>query len=795
MRSELRSAFRVFTKSPMFAATVLATIALGIGPGSAVFSVVDTVLLRPLPYPEPERLVRIWGWDKKADRRYLELSASEFRMLRDDAKSFTVVVAFSNARRSLADTDGRATRVTTARITKGFLSLLGASFARGRGFSDEEFRQQKDVVILSYDFWRARYGGQPDIVGTKIFIRQAVHDVVGVLAADQRFPQDADVLKPIKDAEMSDNDRELLVLGRLRPGVGAEQANDEAASLVQRAALRDVASAGRFTAWTQPLRSMLVKDIRAVLLMLLAAVSLVVVMASVNVASLLLARAGVRRREMAIRAALGAGRRRLAMLCLTESLALAGAGGLLGLAVGQVLLRVMITMVPPELPRLARVGLDARATVIIVGVTLVCGLLFGLAPALIESRQDLRFGTTASRSGTFWPAGAQLRHVLVVAQIVMSMAMIAGATQVAGSFRHLLDFDRGFRNVHLLEIRVGSVEAASKSAIIDRYNRLQARTRSIAGVAGVEMANFSAMDVRSFRLAVQVEGTDSARPPVQVSAGVVSTGYFSAIGLPVLAGRDFAAERDYAGAEPVAIVNEAFAETLVSGNTAVGRRVKTPGVTGGSEIRRIVGVVADLKPEVQLVAAPAIYMPFGQEVWPDMHLLISMPGRDPAIAVPVIREQIWADSPTVVLDNIGTLEDKVARTLVAPRFNAAVVSVLAGVALVLAAVGLYGLLSQFVWSRRRELAIRRAVGAGASRIVMLVVAQGLMLTAAGLTIGLPAALAASRLLSSLLYEVRWTDASAFVLSAIIIVSVGALACLIPAFRAVRINPVTALRDE
>jgi predicted permease len=408
MRHELRSAFRQFTRSPFFALTVLATIALGIGPSAAVFTVVDAVLLRPLPYPEPDRLVRVWGWDTAGDRRFLELTPAELEALRHEDRSLAAVAGYSTASRDLADTDGRATRVTVARVSAGFLSLLGSSFELGRGFSDEEIEGQQAVVILTHRLWAGRYGGRPDVLGRKVFLRGEAHEIVGVLAADQEFPQGADLLRPIRDVEVEDGDRELLVLARLRPGGGIERASAEAAAVVGRVADREAESRG-YRAWAQPLQSMLVKDVRAVLLTLLGAVGLLVLTVCVNVASLLLARATSRRREMAMRRAIGGGRRRLAALCLTESLVLAVAGGALGILLGHGLLRAILKLVPAEVPRFGQVALDARMTAVMALVVLVCGLLFGCRTTSITTPLSgaptarrmaisrLRFETRATR--------------------------------------------------------------------------------------------------------------------------------------------------------------------------------------------------------------------------------------------------------------------------------------------------------------------------------------------------------------------------------------------------------------
>ncbi len=792
MLHDIRHAFRMFAASRGFVLTVLVTIGLGIGAGSAVFSVVDAVLLRPLPYPQSERLVSIWASDLKTGRPYVELSPPEFRALRDGARSLAGVAAYSLARRDFADLDGRSTRVTAARVTNGFLSVLGASVTIGRGFSAEEYKRQQAVVILSHRLWTARYAAQHDILGKRIYIRQEPHEVIGVLARDQEFPRGADILRPIRDSEIEDEDREFLVVARLRPGVSAAVATDEAAALVQNVPDRDASSPHRFSAWVQPLQSMLVKDARMALLLLLAAVAVVVLMVCVNVAGLLLARAAARRKEMAVRAALGASRRRLASLCLAESLVLAGTGGLLGVGLGHLLLRAMIAIVPREVPRLNEVVLDARATAIMVGVALACGVLFGVAPAWTESRQDPRDGFDGSRSPTASPRRLWLRRALVTAQIMMSTVLIVAAAQIAAGFQHLVEFDRGFRHMDLLEMQVAPTRPESSDSIAALYDGVRRRVAALPAVRTVEFANFSAMDTRSLRRPIRIEGAESTRSPVEVNIGIVSPGYFQAIGARRLDGRLFAWEIDYKGAAPVAIVNQAFVDALLRDGPVLGRTLTIQDLSGQKP--RIVGVVADLKPSVQSVPAPTIYVPFGQQFWPAMHVTIGMASDDPVEAVPMIREQIWAAAPGVTLENVGTLRDKVARTLVTPRFNTAAVASFAMLALVLAAIGIYGLVALVVSSRRHEMAIRQAVGASPANIVGIVLRDGLMLAVAGMAAGLPAALAAARLLSSSLYGVVWWEPSTLLVAVMVTAGATLLASLFPAIRAVRADPVMVLRE-
>jgi len=798
-RLDVRFALRSLRKSPSFSIVVILTLALGIGAGAAVFSVVQTVLLRPLPYPEPDLLVGVWVRDTVSGQRYLDVSPSEFIALKEGARSLSKVAAYSLTVRQVADPAGRGTRLTVARATDGLLSLLGTSFAIGRDFSEEEYRLQKPVVILNHRLWKGRYTGEPDIIGKTIYIQQEPHEIVGVLSHDQEFPRGADILRPIRTSESEDGDREFSVLARLRHDVNIDRAGEEAALLVQGVSQQRSSPGsrpgGRFSASVQPLQTILVKDVRVVLLMLLAAVGLVVLMVCVNVAGLFLARAATRRREMALRAALGAGRTRLAGLCLAESLILSAAGGLLGIAFGHLLLKTIIALVPQEVPRLSQVVLDTPATALMAGVAIACGLLFGLAPAWMESIVDVRAGLAASKADFGRPRGLRFRRCLVTAQVVLSTILVAGAVQVTAGFQNMLEFDRGFRNLDLVEVQIDSRQAATPASTISLYDSLRSVVKGLPGVHSAEVANFSALFTRSLRRPIQIEAAESTRTPVEVNIGIVSPDYFQTLAVPLREGRYFSTATDYRGGPPVAIVNQAFVDALLPDSDPLGRLVDISDFSEPALKRRIVGVVADLRAGVQSVPAPTVHLPFGQEVWPSMNMLIGISTEDASMVVPLIREQIWAQAPDVTLDNIGTLRDKIAGSLITPHFSATAVTVLAMLALILASVGLYGLLTHLVSNRKRELAIRRAVGASNLGILLLVLRHGMTLTLAGLAIGVPGALISAQLVSASVYRVGWLDSSNLMTSVLVIGSVAILACLIPAIRAVRIDPIKALREE
>lgn len=797
MINDLKFACRSLSRNPGLMVAVLLTVGLGIGIASAVFSVVDHVLLRPLPYPEPDRLVRVWGADRKSGRRFQELSFQDFQALQQEARSFSSLAAFSLAPRRLEDEEGHPSTVTVARISEGFLKLLGAQLERGRAISPPEFQRRAKVAVLSHALWQGRFGGRDDVLQADIQVRNQVHRVIGVLPADWEYPPKADLFRPLYEPEMQDDDREFFVLARLAPVVSAAQAASEAAAIIERRADADPRTRGSYTAWVQPLQDMLVREARGPLLILLGAVSAVLLIVCLNVANLLLARGVTRRPEMALRSALGASRARLVRLVLWESLLLSLGGGLLGLLLGYAALEVLIAIAPGDIPRLLTVGLDGRVVAVMAAAALACGILAGVIPAWLDSRPSLHNGLASARRSSQGLQASRIRQGLVVFEVALATVLVVAAGLLASSFQRMIEFNRGFSQLSLLEVQIGPSERhthGSAEGILQLYDGLVARLLSLPGVRSVALSSASPMNPGGLRVAVKVEGAEA--PPQAGSAQLrfASHDFFAVAGIPLWDGRAFDPAIDRASSPRVAIVNRAFVQAFGLQAGAVGRTVALKSLGADAPDLRIVGAVEDLRPQVDSSPRPAVYVPFQQSPWAYMRLLVRL-GGEPAQAAPMLREQIWSVAPDVSVDSIQTLERMVSETLSGPRFSAALTGSFALLALILASLGLYGVVSYSVSRQAHELAIRQALGARRGNVVQLVLGRGLALLLAGAAAGIPAAASVAWLLSSQLYGVSPADLPAWLPAILILFSAGALACLLPARRALLIDPALILRDE
>lgn len=801
MINDLKFALRSLRRSLGLSAAVLLTMGLGIGVTTAVFSVVDHVLLRPLPYPDPERLVRVWGADRQSGQRHQELSFQDFEAIRRQVRSYEAAAAFSTAPRRLSGSEGHPAEVTVARVSEGFFEMLAARFERGRGFSPDEFRRRERAVVLSHRLWQSRYGGQDAALGAQFELRGESHRIIGVLPQDWEYPTQADLFRPLSDAEMEDDDREFFVLARLAPGASLEAASAESAAVIERLADADPQRRGRHTGWAQPLQAMLVRDVRTPLLMLLAAVGAVLLIVCLNVSNLLLARGISRRPEMALRSALGAGRGRLLALNLWESLLLACGGALLGLGLGYGVLQVLIALAPEGIPRLDALVLDLRIAAVMAAVALTCGLAAGLFPAWLDSNPRLRSAFAGNQTAGESRRGSRVRRGLVAVEVALATVLVVTAALLASSFRHMVEFERGFTRLSVLEIPVGLSQQdahSSSEALRDLFSRMQGRLESLPGVRSVALSSFSPMRPAGLRVPLGIEGVEVPAEQGRVQLRFVSHDFFSAAGIPILEGRSFDPAIDHASGVRTAIVNRAFADAYLpeAARMGVGRRILLPTFRQGEETEEVevVGVAADLRPSVDSLPRPAVYVPFQQRTWAYMRLLVQFSG-DPVQAVPMLREQIWRVAPDATLERIATLDQMVAQTLAGPRFSAALVGSFALLALLLAAVGIYGVVSYFVTRQARELALRRALGAREGGMAWLVLRRGLGLVLVGAAVGLPAAASAAWLLSSQLYQVRPGEPLVYLLTIAALSAAGTLASLLPVRRALLLDAAAVLREQ
>jgi putative ABC transport system permease protein len=785
MFQDLRFGLRMLRKHPGFTAIAVLTLALGIGINAAIFSVVDGVLLRPLPYPQADQLVRIWSANQATGQRYLETSYQDFQQFKQQSRAFASMAAFSYAPRVLRDEQGEPSHITVARVSNSFCAVLGLAPALGRDLSPEEMARGERSVMLSHRLWQSRYAAKPDVLSRSILIDGQPHTVVGVMPPSVSYPRTADLWRPLTEAEKEDDDPEYSIIARRAPGATLQQADAEISTIAQR-----IAQTGKEktrTAWVQTMQAMVVREVQTPLLVLLGAVALVLLIACANVASLLLARGLARGQEIAIRAALGAGRWRIVRQLLTESILIAALGGVVGLLLGAWALRAFVLLGAENIPRLNEVALDGRVIAVMIAVTTLAGIIFGLAPAFQSARLDLH---NALKSGNRNAGGSKhhLRQGLVIAEIALATVLVISAGLLIKSFSRLLSFDRGFRAENVLVVPL-NLRGQDNPQFVAFFERVLAETRALPGVESAALASRTPLAGQGLRFPFSIEGRP-ALPPQQLPQAVVGSitaEYFKTVGIPLLAGRAFN-EQDRAGGPAVAIINQTLAKSFFAHSEPVGQRLQSEG-----QSILIVGVAADVTPEAGAASRPVLYRPFSQ--FPLGGSLLLRTTSDPLSLVSTVRARIWALNPLMPLDQIYTLEQRVLETAASPRLTMLLVGLFAALGLALALVGIYGVMSYAVTERTREIGIRRALGAQEAAIVWAMLHQGVRLTALGLVIGLALSVGATRLLTTLLFNVSANDPLTFAGVASLLSVVALVACYLPARRATKVDPLVALRHE
>jgi putative ABC transport system permease protein len=808
---DLRYGARMLLNQPGFTLIAVLTLALGIGANTAIFSVIDGVLFRALPYAEPERLVLIWGKHAQQGEQQQQVSYLDFADIRQQRDIFDEAAAIFLQSLTLTE-QGGAERFRGMLVSANFFRLLGVEAVRGRAFSPEEEQPGNDkVVVISHRLWQNRFGVAEDIVGRKLKVNDESLTVVGVMPAgfDLEFPltpafriEDSDLWLPLTSAHRMAGSRGIYtyeVIARLQKGVEPAQARAALKAIGGRLeqAYPDTNRGRSFDLIS--LQQQMTGDVRPLLLILLAAVGAVLLIACVNVANLSLGRASARQKEIAIRAALGAGRGRLARQMLTESLLLALMGGAAGLLLAWWLVDALVKFPGLNLPRAEEVGIDARVLGFSFGLALLTGLLFGLIPALVAARPDLQQVLKDGGGRTSAGAGSRrLRSLLIVAEVSLAFLLLVGAGLLTGSFVSLLNVKVGFNTERLLTFAV-SLPAARASQTPQRvvfYQQLQTRLASLPEVESVGIVSSLPLSGHSNGAAVLVEG----RPlPAGEQAPTIgwqsaSAGYFKTIGIPVLRGRNFTAE-DAARAQRVAMINESLARRVFPNEDPVGRRVAFGAPRTQADWREIIGVVGDARHHtLEIEPEPRAYDLFEQSSSSSMFIVVRTAG-DPSRLANVARQQARELEPEAPVYLLATMDELVARSTATRRFSMLLVGGFALIALLLAAVGIYGVLSFAVSERRQEIGIRIALGAGRFDILRLVVGQALALTGAGMLIGLAGSLLLTRFMTNLLYGVSPTDPRILMLVAMALTLVALLACYIPARRATEVDPMITLRAE
>jgi putative ABC transport system permease protein len=812
---DLRYGFRMLTKNPGVSLIAVLTLALGIGVNTAIFSVVSAVLLNPLPYKDSDRLVSLW--ENVPEHGRWRVAPANFFDWKKQNTVFEDVASFGGAAVTLTG-DGEPEQLLGTAVTPGYFEVVGVQPLLGREFLPEEYELGKDrVVILGYGLWQRRYGGDRSIINRQVTLDGNSYTVIGVMPAGiyparpttagriEFDEQSQEFWRPMSYIGQLASLRSAHILGvlaRLKPGVTIEQAQTEMNTIGARLAQEYDANKGEGIIVNRFVNE-LVGNVRPALFTLLVAVGLVLLIACANIAGLLLAQHAARTKEIAIRAALGAARGRLVRQFFIEGLLLSLLGTLAGLALAQLGLTLLLKFVPQQIPRLAQVGLDWRVLGFTLLLSIVTCLLFGLIPAWHASKPDLQ--TALEQSGrTSGPGAARLRfrQLLVVFQVSVAVTLVIGAGLLVKSFWRLQRVDPGFKAERVLSadlVLPGSKYKEPKE-LNNFYDQLLQRISALPGVESATIAYDPPLQsnwVDAFQIEGRVEPADNRSP----SANFIPVGpdYFNTVGARIVKGRAFTPQDD-ADHPGAVIVNEAFVRHYFPGEEPLGHRIKpSPPARIWKDQRltsfEIVGVVHDVK-SAGLAAAsePAYYLPATQVPLADMTILVRTTS-EPKSLVPALRQAVWSIDPNQPIANVNTLEQIVSDSIAQPRLNMLLMMLFGGLALLLSAVGIYGLLSHAVTQRTQEMGIRMALGANVTDVLKLVLRQGMFLALIGEVIGLAGAFALTRLIRGLLFGVTPTDASIFAGVVVVLTLTALLACWIPARRATKVDPLVALRYE
>ena len=801
---DLRYAARMQRKNPAFTIIAVIALALGIGANTAIFSVVNTVLLRPLPYKDPERLVMVWEDASKYGYPRDTPAAANFVDWRDQNQVFEGMAAIADTSFNLTGV-GNPERLEGRRVSANLFPLLGVEPQIGRVFTAAEDQPgSQRVVLLSYGLWQRRFGGDQNIVGKPLTLNGESYIVVGVMPARFQFPSsDDEAWVPIAftQQEASNRGRHYLqVLARLKPGVNLTQAQSEMSTIATRLQQQYPEQNADLGATVQSLHEHLVGDIKPALLILLGAVGLVLLIACANVANLLLARAAVRQKEIAVRVALGAKRTRLIRQFLTESILLSTLGGVVGLVIAYVGLILLKAFIPENISQAREISVDFKVLAFTLLVSVLTGVIFGLAPAM----QAVRFNQIdtlkeGGRDAATGGSGKRLRSLLVMSEVAISLVLLIGAGLLINSFLRLRNVDPGFRADNLLTMKI--VLPEPKYAQFERrsafYTDLVQRVQSLAGVRSAAVTTNLPLYRQGNSISVSIEGRP-APPPGQeliVVTRIISPGYFDTMSIPLLKGRQLT-DQDTETTPNAVVISETMARRFWPGEEPVGKRIAAGRAQTPEDWIQVVGVVKDVRQfELNAEPRPQMYLSFRQAGFFAPRDLVVKTDVDPASMATTVRKAVWDIDKDQPVSNIRTMEEILADSIARQRFSMLLLAIFAGVALVLAGVGIYGVMSYSVAQRTREIGIRMALGAQTGAVLKLAVGYGMKLVVTGIVVGLIAAFALTRVMSTLLFGVTATDPATFTLISLLLVAVAALASYIPARRATKVNPIIALRYE
>ena len=803
LMQDLRYALRSLAKNPGFTAVAVLTLALGIGANTAIFSVVDAVLLRQLPYPAANRLVSIQERNPKAGVN-ISVSAPTFVELEARTQSLEDIGAYTFGTFNVTGS-AEPERLSAALITPSLLTTIGVEPLLGRVFTTEEGQPGRDnTVVLSYALWQTRFGGDTQVLGKTLTLDGQPLVVVGVMPAGFSFPTPglalwATIPIDLNRQEQGPNEHFLAVVGRLKPNVQLAAARAEGELLARQIAAINPVAIGERTFDLAPLRERVVGRARTPLLVVLGAVAFVLLIACGNMANLLLARAAGREREIAVRTALGAARGRLIRQLLTESVLLAVLGGVAGLFVAQALMSAIVSLAPANIPRLSEVGLNGTILVFAIVVSVATGILFGLAPALHAAKSDLASAFRGAGGAAGGRERARVRSALIVAEVALSVVLLIGAGLMLRSFSRLTAVDPGFNPDHVLtmQFNLPSTVYRTRSELDAARQRVRQAVASVPGVRAAGGISHLPLSGADWMILATLEG---GADPIVANNRLIAPGYFRTMEILIKRGRDVT-DDDRAGAPPVVLINEAMARRFWPGQDAIGRRMKWGPPQSPRPWLTVVGIVPDVRHAgLDAEPVPETYMPYSQ--LPEEAALffrtMSLTIRtvdEPLAMAGAVRAAIRAVAAEVPVTGVASMDDQRASSVSPRRFKLLLLGSFAALALALSAVGIYGVVMYGVTQRTREIGVRVALGAQADQVLGLILREGMRLAVIGLAIGVAGAVALTRVLRTQLYEVSPTDPTTFAGIVIILATVAAIASWLPARRASRVDPMVALRNE
>lgn len=820
MLNDIRYGLRQLWKHPAFTIIAVLTLAIGIGANTAIFSVVNALLLKPLPYPAPEQLIAVGMTDtrQKAQIDLGSISYPDFFDFREQNRSLSQISVYRGTRLSLIGGDGTVS-LSAIKASAEFFDTIGIKPILGRGFTREDEQAGGGPggmkTVLTHEFWQRHFGGDEAVLGRTIELDRRSFTVIGVLPPKFQFPIEAEAFElyitialDASNPDGSSNpqteqrgNHSLNAVARLKEGVSIEQAQADLSGIAAQLEKQYPETNSYSGVTVMPLREDLIGDVRTALYVLFGAVVCVLLIANANVANLLLARASVRGKEMALRAAVGASRARIIRQLLTESLLLAGLGGLGGLLIAQWGTEALIKTVPENIPRIATIQLDGAVLGFTLLVSLATGVIFGLFPAWQASRVDLNSSLkSGSRTGGGGERKGRLRNCLIIAEVALALILLICAGLLIQSFARLGRVQPGLRTERLLTARLQLADLAypKNENVIAFFDQFLPRIRALPGVESASV--IVPLPLSGSNMVTSYDIEERPLPDGQQAGApvrIIGTDYFKTMGIPLRQGRIFD-ERDRFESTPVVLVNERFANKVFPGQNPIGKRIK-PGWSAddsGEKMREIVGVVGNVKHlSLKNEDSPEMYLPQTQIPFNIMSLVVRTSVSNPGALTSAIRKELAAMDASIPLTHVRIFDEYISKTLARPRFNALLLSIFAGVALVLTAIGIYGVMAYSVSQRTSEIGIRIALGAGKRSIFRLVVGQAMTIVAISLAVGLIGAFAATRLLNSLLYGVGASDPMTFIAIVLLVSTVSFVAAWLPARRAMRVDPIIALRAE